>query len=197
MHLPDGIVKPELFIGGYIISAILTGYSLKKINPENIPKVAIMTAAFFVASLINIPIGGASIHLSLNGILGIMLGRLSMASIFVGLILQSIMFQHGGLSMIGLTSLSLGLPAFIVHYIFKRLKGTNLYLSIWAGILSALAIIMTTIITASILLYTGEEIQSLVKSLVVGYLPVSAIEGLATFYIVRFLLSIKPDMLNR
>ncbi len=197
MHLPDGIVKPELFIGGYIISAGLSYISLKKINQEDIPKTAIMTASFFVTSLINIPIGGVSIHLSLNGLMGIVLGQLSIISIVIGLFLQSIMFQHGGVTMIGLTSLSLGLPAFIVHLIFKRLKGSSLYLSIWAGILSALAIMMTTIITIFILVYTGEKVQYLLRSLVIAYIPVAVIEGIVTFFLVRFLLFVKPDMLNR
>lgn len=34
-----------------------------------------MTAAFFVASLIHVPIGPTSVHLLLNGLLGVVVGR--------------------------------------------------------------------------------------------------------------------------
>lgn len=41
---------------------------------ESIPKVGVLSSAFFVATLIHVPVGPSSIHLVLNGLMGVMLG---------------------------------------------------------------------------------------------------------------------------
>ena len=51
-----------------------TAVGLKKLKEDKIPQAAILSAAFFVASLIHVPIGPSSVHLILNGIVGLMLG---------------------------------------------------------------------------------------------------------------------------
>ena len=79
MHIPDGILPAAVCGAGYAAAAPVTWYSLRKINAresprENIPKAAVLTAAFFVASLVHVPAGSASVHLVLNGLLGLILG---------------------------------------------------------------------------------------------------------------------------
>ena len=78
--------------------------ALKKLRNEDIPKVGVLSAGFFVAGLIHVPIGFASVHLVLNGLVGIILGWLSFPAIFVGLLLQSIMFQYGGITALGVNT---------------------------------------------------------------------------------------------
>ena len=55
-----------------------------------IPRIALMTAAFFVASLIHVPIGPTSVHLLLNGLVGVLLGWRSALAIAVGLLLHGL-----------------------------------------------------------------------------------------------------------
>ena len=63
----------------------------------NLPKVAVVTSSFFVASLVHLPLGPTSVHLLLPGIVGALLGPAAFLSITIGLFLQSILFQFGGL----------------------------------------------------------------------------------------------------
>ena len=79
MHIPDGILPVTVCAAGYAATAAATWYSLRKINEQenpqaSVPKAAMLTAAFFVASWIHIPIPPTSVHLVLNGLLGVLLG---------------------------------------------------------------------------------------------------------------------------
>ena len=94
MHIPDGFVPPSICIAGYAFTGGITWYSLQQIkkdsNPQQkIPRASLFTAAFFVASLIHIPLPPASIHLVLNGIMGAILGYYSFFGNFDWLVLSN------------------------------------------------------------------------------------------------------------
>lgn len=60
MHIPDAVVPPQIYASGYAITGLFTWYSLRQINKQGnpapqIPKAALLTAAFFVGSAISIP----------------------------------------------------------------------------------------------------------------------------------------------
>jgi cobalt/nickel transport system permease protein len=74
MHISEGILSAPVLIGGAALTAGGTGVALKQLKNEDIPKVGVLSAAFFVAGLIHVPIGVASVHLVLNGLVGIILG---------------------------------------------------------------------------------------------------------------------------
>ncbi|MEM6447040.1 MAG: energy-coupling factor ABC transporter permease, partial [Cyanobacteria bacterium P01_D01_bin.123] len=103
MHVPDGFLPLPIILGGYATTGALTWLSLRHIdrlpNPQAaIPRASLLTAAFFVASWIHIPVPPASVHLVLNGLLGTILGYFAIPAIAIGLFFQAIMFNHGGLS---------------------------------------------------------------------------------------------------
>ena len=77
--------------------------------------VAILAAAFFVGSLIHVPIGPSSVHLILNGLLGMLLGWAAFPSIFVALMLQAILFQYGGITVLGVNTFKIIVPCFPPH----------------------------------------------------------------------------------
>ena len=124
MHIPDGILPAKIAIAGYAVTGFFTWYSLRKINQlENpqaqIPKASLMAAAFFVASWIHIPFLTGSIHLILNGLLGAVLGYFAFPAILIGLLFQAVMFQHGGLSTLGVNAVMMGAPALLAYHIFQ------------------------------------------------------------------------------
>jgi cobalt/nickel transport system permease protein len=129
MHIPDGILPPSVCITSYAITSGITWVSLSKIKKESnpqqqIPKASLLTAAFFVASLIHIPLPPFSIHLVLNGLMGVILGFYAFPAILVGLFFQAVFFQHGGLSTLGVNAIIMGIPALFAHQIwsFRHLK---------------------------------------------------------------------------
>jgi len=74
MHISEGVLSAPVLVTGAVLTATAVGYSLKKMEHKEVPKVAILSSVFFVASLIHVPLGPSSVHLILNGIIGVLLG---------------------------------------------------------------------------------------------------------------------------
>src|SRR5262249_23149642 len=93
------------------------------IRDEEIPLVALLTASFFVASLIHVPVPGLpKTHLLLNGLLGVILGRRALLAVPLGLFLQAALFGHGGFQSLGVNSCVMGLPALLAWVLFAGLR---------------------------------------------------------------------------
>ncbi|MBT4287966.1 MAG: cobalamin biosynthesis protein CbiM, partial [Deltaproteobacteria bacterium] len=101
MHISEGILSAPVLIGGTLITLVGAGIGFKKIDADQLPKAGVLSASFFVASLIHVPVGAASIHLTLNGLIGILLGWGAIPVILVALLLQAVLFQFGGITTLG------------------------------------------------------------------------------------------------
>ena len=117
-HIPDGLLSAPVLLGGAVISAGLLAYSLRRLDYERIPQAAVLSAAFFVASLITFPLGPSSVHLLLNGLMGMVLGWAAVPAILVGLALQAAFFGYGGLLVLGVNGLNMALPALVCAELF-------------------------------------------------------------------------------
>jgi cobalt/nickel transport system permease protein len=120
MHISDGVLPLSVTIGGYAVSAAMAAWSAHRTDNEDLPKLAVMTAAFFVASLIHVPFGPTSVHLIIPGLTGALLGPSAFLSVGLGLLLQSLLFQFGGLTALGANALMVGLPALTCGWFFQR-----------------------------------------------------------------------------
>ena len=211
MHIPDGILPVPVTAAGYAATAVITWYSVRKINQkenhrQDIPKASLLTAGFFVASWIHIPVPPTSVHLVLNGLLGAVLGYFAFPAILIGLFFQAVMFQHGGLTTLGVNAMIMGLPAIIAHYIFRirrfgnkesrRKTGIFGFLSgaVALGISVAMfVLILMTNIPAD--LDIGTE-QAALYTLAIAHLPLIAIEGVITSLLTVFLQRVRPRILD-
>lgn len=198
MHISEGILSPPVLAAGIALAAIGTGIGLKKMDYDRIPQVAILSAAFFVASLVHIPIGPASVHLILNGLLGLLLGWVAFPAILVGLILQALLFQYGGITTLGINSLNMALPALVCFFIFRSgiKSSNNTILMLLSFLCGFTAVLLGSIMLALSLYFTGEQFLTIAKLLVIGNLPVMVIEGLITMFCVRFIKNVKPEILE-
>jgi cobalt/nickel transport system permease protein len=123
VHISDGLLQPPWEWGGLALAALLALFGAWRIRDEEIPRVAVLTAAFFVASLIHVPVpGGPKTHLLLNGLLGVILGRRALLAVPVGLFLQAALFGHGGFLSLGVNSVVMGLPALLAGWLFGGLR---------------------------------------------------------------------------
>jgi cobalt/nickel transport system permease protein len=217
MHIPDGFVPPSVCIAGYAISGGVTWYSLREIkrsrDPQaNIPKSALFTAVFFVASLIHIPAPPplTSFHLVLNGAIGTLLGYYAFLAILIGLFFQAVMFQHGGLSTLGINAVIMGCPAVLAYYIF-RLRSRNsgkqpgkqrFWTKVLAFLSGSSAVLLSAILFASIMISTiSPELNATTEKTAIylslgSYLIQALVEGTFTVMIVSFLEKVKPELLQ-
>src|SRR5437588_7923516 len=102
VHIADGVLGGPWVVGGFAGAAVLAAPGLVRVREEEIPRLALMTAAFFVASSIHVPLPPTSVHLLLNGLVGLVLGPRAGLAVFVGLLFQWAFLGHGGLSTVGI-----------------------------------------------------------------------------------------------
>ena len=199
MHISEGVLSPAILFGGAALTAIGVGIGLKKIDYEEIPNTGILTAGFFVASLIHIPIGPASVHLILNGMLGLFLGWKVFPAILVGLALQAFLFQFGGITTLGINTLNMALPAVICYYLFgwgvKKSSGRLIFI-ITAFASGCCAILFAGILVGFSLYLNGDAFLPAAKLLVAAHLPVMLIEGILTAICALFLRKVRPELLE-
>ncbi|MEW5784522.1 MAG: cobalt transporter CbiM [Bacillota bacterium] len=212
MHIPDGIISVSTALGGYAAAGGAAWLSLTKIkrkykNPrEGIPRASLLTAVFFTASLVHIPLPPTSVHLVLSGLVGVILGWYAFPAILVGLFLQAVMFQHGGLTTLGINGCLIGLPALLSGRLFqlRRLFGrdkavTNALLAFGSGFL---AVALGAFAAAFLLIYTipahmnAAAERAAVTALSLAHLPVALLEGVFTAMVILFLLRVKPELLE-
>lgn len=198
MHISDGVLSAPVWIGGYAATVGIIAATIKRIKVDNMPKVAVMTSAFFVASLIRVPLGPTSVHLVLSGLVGIILGPAAFISIFVGLVLQAFLFQHGGITTIGINAIMMGTPAVLAYEIFNLRKNFSFSANefIFGALAGASGVFSGTLILALALITTGSEFMGMAKYAALAHLPVMIIEAIITGFIASFLMKVKPEILK-
>jgi cobalt/nickel transport system permease protein len=197
VHISDGVLPPAMLAAGFLLTAILLFFSLRGMKAEEIPKISLITAALFVASLIHFPVGPTSVHLIMNGLAGILLGRRAVAGVFVALTLQAVFFQHGGLSSLGINAFNIGVPALLAWQLFERRGGIAPPRRevIFGALAGGLAVLASVLMVSLELLALGEAFQE-VSVLVIGaHLPVILIETVVMGAAAGFLARAKPEML--
>ncbi len=232
MHISDGILPVPFWLGGYGITALITGYSLRMLRRESglsttaaldsshhparylendprrhLPKAALLTAAFFVASSIHLPLPPASVHLLLNGLVGLMLGAFAYPAIVVGLFFQVVVFGHGGLTTLGINAAIMGIPALLAGGIFRvgrRVVGTGVSGFLAGAVGVGLAVLLFYGVVIAALVGSSEaggvsgteSLRLATGSLVVAHIPLMLLEGLFTSWVVLFLQRVQPELLE-
>jgi len=198
MHISEGVLSAPVLITGAALAAAGISVGLKKMDYEKIPQVAVLSSSFFVASLIHVPIGPSSVHLVLNGINGLLLGWMCFPSILVALALQAILFQFGGITVLGVNTVNMALPGVICYYLFARLiNHENRFVYLIAAFLCGfLSVFLSGILVALSLWFTEESFVSAAKLIVLAHLPIMIIEGIITLFCVAFLKRVKPRLLR-
>ncbi len=198
VHVSDGILQPQVWIAGFIITGLIVAWTLTKMQADDVSKLSVVTAAVFVASLIHFPVGPTSVHLVLNGFAGVMLGIFAYPSIFIALILQAVLFQHGGITTIGINTINMGIPALIAAGIFRCgmklniTKKETLFGAIAGGVGVAGAVLLLSIE----LLLLGETFETVTAVVAVAHVPIIIIEAIFTGALAGFLAKVKPEILG-
>lgn len=211
MHIGDGIIETPAIAAGYAITVGTTAYALYRISREEdpraqVPKAALLTAAFFVASSLRIPVPPVSVHFVLNGLLGVLLGWYAFPSIVIGLVLQALIFGHGGVTTLGVNAVIMGLPALGAHGFFQlmmrlRQDGNRRWLGISGFVAGTLGVLIAVGLFYGITLGTlSADIDADIERraltiLSLGHLPLAFLEGGLTALLIGYLLRVKPELL--
>lgn len=197
MHISDGVLPVGVTLGCAAASIAIAAWSVRRTGDKELPKVAVITATFFVASLIHVPLGPTSVHMLIPGLVGVLLGPSSFLAIAIGLLLQSLLFQFGGLTALGANTLMMGLPALVCGIAFQKLKGDGPKRHMLAAALAGGGGTVLSALSLALLLTTGgEDFTGVARIALLAHLPVIAIEGAVSAFTVSFLLRVKPELLR-
>jgi cobalt/nickel transport system permease protein len=188
-HIPEGILNGQLVATGFALSGALSVISGSRLRFYNIPKISLVTAAVFCASLIHFPLLGTSVHFTFVGLAGILLGPVSFLSVLTAVLFQGLLFQHGGLSALGVNAFNLGMAALAGHYIFslRRLLPATRRLTVALAFAAGFgAALVTVVLLAGTLVLTGFP-MAMVGTFFLVYSPVVFGEGLVTGFLAAVL----------
>ncbi len=152
MHIPDGVLPMWLVLAGWIATALILSFCIKRVSridiKRKIPLIGIVSAIMIVGMTLEIvPI---AYHVNLSIVAGIILGpALAFISVFiVDLIIA--MFGHGGITVVGLNTIVIGAEAVLGYYLFQLFMAlTGKESPGWA---SALAVIVGLFLSTSVML---------------------------------------------
>lgn len=149
MHIPDGFLDAKTWVTTGVLSAGTLAYALRRtrqtLHDRQVPAMGVMAAFIFAAQMVNFPIvGGTSGHLIGAVLAAVTLGPWSASIIMaVILILQSLLFQDGGLTALGANILNMGVIAVFAGYgvyrLLERYRAVGVFVASWVSVMLAAA----------------------------------------------------------
>ncbi|BBF94009.1 cobalt transporter CbiM [Blastochloris tepida] len=196
-HIPDGVLSLPVIAAGGAGAAIGLALGLRALDEREIPKTAILAAVFFVASLVAVPVGPSSVHVLLGGLMGLVLGVRAFAAVFIGLLLQAVLFGFGGLSTLGVDTLNMALPGVVLALLARPLLlgASPARAGVVAAGVAALAVFGTAGGVSAALALSSSDYVPALKIILITYLPLAAVEAVITGFVVGFLARVKPETL--
>ena len=187
MHISEGILSGGMLAAGWAGSIAGISYGLKKTDTSKIVQTALISSAFFLASLVNVRIGPSSTHLSLLAPMGLILGQAVFPAVFVALLLQAVLFQFGGLVVLGANTFAMATSALLVYFVFGRAIRESKHASILAFMAGFSAVMIAAGISGAFLGLTDRNFLGAIKILAAAHVPVAIIEGIVTAFLMTWL----------
>lgn len=198
MHISEGVLSGPVLAAGAVLGAAGVAAGLKAMRGEAVVEAGVLAAAFFVGSLVHVPVGVTSAHLLLTGLLGIFLGLAAYPAILAALLLQALFFQYGGLTTLGVNTFTMGSAAVLAGWAFRLVR------RFWPGpggtrtaafVAGFLGVALAALLTALALAFSNEGFTAAAAALLAAHVPVMIVEGLVTMLIVWFVARVRPELL--
>jgi cobalt/nickel transport system permease protein len=208
MHIPDGYLSlPVSLVTGGIAIALIS-LSLNHVQSEykerTVPLMGVSAAFIFAAQMVNFPIiGGTSGHLLGGTLAGILLGpwagSLVMSVVFI---VQSVMFQDGGLTALGANIAIMGLIGTFGGYYLYRLLRSLMGRNTWLGMSVATAIASwSSVVVASavcaVLLALSDTVPLVLglTAMLSWHCMIGIGEAFITLAVISFLWRTRPELI--
>jgi cobalt/nickel transport system permease protein len=197
MHVPDGFLSFTISIVFWSVTVFLLSVAVRQtrgaLGERQIPLMGVMAAFIFAGQMINFPVaGGTSGHL-LGGVLaGVVLGPWAGMIVMASVIgLQGLLFQDGGLLVMGANIFNMGLLTVLIGFGLYRgvagrsqgvrltITGVAAWLSVMAGAFSTalqlwlsgtspLAVVMPAMLGVHALIGLGEALITVAALAFIG-----------------------------
>ncbi len=205
LHIPDGFLSLVVSLICWAITAATLAVAVSRTNKslgeKQVPLMGIMAAFIFAAQMLNFPVaGGTSGHL-LGGalaaiVLGPWAGMLAMTAVIA---VQALLFQDGGLLVMGANILNMGLITAAIGYglyrgVMNRSRGTKLAV---AGVAAWLSVMAGALLTSLQLWLSGtSQLQVVIPAMLGVHALIGVGESLITVGALAFIFQTRPDLLD-
>ena len=205
MHIPDGFLSLTISAVCWLFTVSLDAIAISRTNKSlgerQVPLMGVMAAFIFAAQMINFPVaGGTSGHLLGGALAAIMLGPWAAMLVMTSVIaVQGLLFQDGGLTVMGANILNMGLLTAIVGYgLYRAALGrsprTRLVV---AGVAAWLSVMTGALLTSLELWLSGTAKLNIVIPAMLGVHALIGIgEALITVAALAFIFRTRPDLLG-
>lgn len=203
LHIPDGFLSTAVSLLCWLIALAALSLAVRRAQADYderlVPLAGVLAAFIFAAQMINFPVaGGTSGHLIGAAlafiVLGPWLGLLVMTAV-IGL--QALLFQDGGLFVMGANILVMGAaPGFVAYGLFQLAAGYGRTVRLAAAAVGAwLSVVVGAFVTAVLLGFSGTASLAVVLPLMVGvHMLIGVGEGLITVAALSFILRSRPQL---
>jgi cobalt/nickel transport system permease protein len=205
MHIPDGFLDLIISLICWGITAAVLAVAISRTNKNlgerQVPLMGVMAAFIFAAQMINFPVaGGTSGHLLGGALAGITLGPWAGMLVMTAVIaVQGLLFQDGGLLVMGANILNMGLITVAVGYglyrsVVGRPTGTKLAV---AGVAAWLSVMAGALATSLELWLSGTaKLNIVVPAMLTVHALIGLGEALITVAALSFIFRTRPDLLG-
>jgi len=205
MHIPDGFLSlgMSLFFWGVTIVtlAIAISKTNRSLGEKQVPLMGVMAAFIFAAQMLNFPVaGGTSGHFLGGALAAIVLGPWAGILVMTAVIaVQGLLFQDGGLLVMGANIFNMGLLTAIVGYglyrsVMGRSKGARLAV---AGLAAWLSTVIASLLVSLQLWLSGTSRLEIVVPAMLGvHVLIGMGEAVITVAALAFIEQTRPDLLS-
>jgi cobalt/nickel transport system permease protein len=205
LHIPDGFLTLAVSILCWIITAITLSVAIsrsnKSLGERQVPLMGIMAAFIFAAQMINFPVaGGTSGHLLGGALAAITLGPWAGMLVMTAVIaVQALLFQDGGLLVMGANILNMGLITVVIGYgLYRGVPAGNRTLKLAvAGVAAWLSVMAGALFTSLQLWLSGtSQLQVVIPAMLTVHALIGLGEAFITVAALTFILQTRPDLLG-
>ncbi len=208
MHIPDGFISAPVAAAGIAVAAGSVAYAVKSTNKKmgerQIPLMGVLAAFIFAAQMLNFPVlGGTSGHLVGAALAAILLGASPALLVMTCvLIVQSLIFQDGGLLALGANIFNMGIvPCFLGYFLYRGInplfRKRKLGVMIGGGLAAWFTVVMGSVACAVELAISGTVPLRVALPAMAGVHAVIGIgEGLITAAVLALVLATRADLLE-
>jgi cobalt/nickel transport system permease protein len=204
LHIPDGFLSGFVSAACWLLIAGVLAYALRAaqgtLDERLIPLAGIMGAFVFAAQMINFPVAGGTSGHFIGAtlafvVLGPWLGLLTMSAVIA---LQALLFQDGGLLVMGANMLIMGLvPGFVGYQVYRLGAGRGRVETVVTGVAAWLSIMAAALVTTLLLAFSGTTSLSFALPAMLGVHALIGIgEALITVAALSFIHRTRPAVLE-
>lgn len=205
LHIPDGFLSLIVSLICWAITVVVLSMAVSRTNKalgeRQVPLMGVMAAFIFAAQMINFPVaGGTSGHLLGGTLAAITLGPWAGMLVMTAVIaVQGLLFQDGGLLVMGANILNMGLVTVAIGYGLYRIvaNGKRTAKLTVAGIAAWLSVMAGALLTSLQLWLSGtSELRIVIPAMLGIHAIIGVGETLITVAALAFILQSRPDLLD-